>query len=70
MGTNIVPGRYKALIVLYSVNEYGDSDDYDAIYPAFTFSVHDSKNTIQIKWNMRNWGGIYFGKLDKEDNIR
>ena len=60
---SLVPGMYNVLLVIYRVNEHGEYYDYDAIYPAFAFSIIDNNNTIKIDWDYRNWGRINFGTL-------
>ncbi len=52
----LVPGKYKALLVLYEVNQFGIYYDLDAIYPAFTFEVVDTQNALPIDWNKNHWG--------------
>ena len=61
-------GKYKVLFVLYGMNEFGTYEDYDAIWPAFTFEIEDS-NTIN--WNANMWGHIQFPDIkiiDISDN--
>ncbi|MGE9882933.1 polysaccharide ABC transporter ATP-binding protein [Blautia obeum] len=56
----LAPGRYKALIVLYEVNQFGSYNDLDAVWPGFIFDVVDSDNSIPIIWNNRHWGNVVF----------
>lgn len=50
-------GKYKCLFVLYGMNEFGTYEDYDAVWPAFSFEIEDSN---QINWNANMWGHIQF----------
>lgn len=65
--TGLVPGHYLALLVIYEVNQWGTYDDLDAIYPAFFFSLEDSKNQMAINWNPLHWGKIRFKPLEVEE---
>lgn len=62
-----IPGKYKVLLVIYEVNEYGIYYDLDAIFPTFIFEVVDRDGKLDIKWNKSAWGKICFGKLKCED---
>ena len=53
-------GKYKALIVIYEMNQYGTYDDYDAIWPAFVFQIDDK---IEIDWNVNMWGHLNFADV-------
>jgi len=59
----LVTGKYKALIVLYEVNEFGTYDDLDAVFPAFTFEVVNTENKIKINWNHSHWGLVNFEQI-------
>lgn len=50
-------GKYKCLFVIYGMNEYGTYEDYDAVWPAFTFEIEDNN---LIRWNEKMWGHIQF----------
>jgi hypothetical protein len=54
-------GKYKALFVIYGMNEYGTYFDYDAIYPTFIFEIEDNN---QINWNSNHWGHIRFKDIE------
>lgn len=56
--TGLVPGKYKSLIVLYMVNEFGAYEDLDAIYPTMLFEIVDNNNHLAINWSDLNWGRI------------
>ena len=54
----LIPGKYKALIVIYGVNTYGGYEDYDAVYPTAVFEITDTHNQLGIVWSEYNWGKI------------
>lgn len=59
----LVTGKYKALLVLYEVNEFGTYDDLDAVFPAFTFEVVNTENRLKIAWNHGHWGLVIFEQI-------
>ncbi len=60
----IVPGKYVALLVIYTVNDMGTYYDIDAVFPAFNFSIVDSENAVNISWDFRHWGRIKFDDIE------
>lgn len=60
-------GRYKCLLVLYGMNEFGTYEDYDAVWPAFSFDLEDD---LQINWNTRMWGHIRFPDVELLEDSR
>jgi lipopolysaccharide transport system ATP-binding protein len=50
-------GKYKCLFVLFGMNEFGTYEDYDAVWPAFSFEIEDDN---RINWNTNMWGHIQF----------
>lgn len=63
-----VNGKYKALFVLYEVNEFGVYFDLDAVWPAFVFDVDDNQKKSSISWSIQNWGRVCLGGLLEEEN--
>ena len=59
--SSLTRGRYKCLFVIYGMNEYGNYEDYDAIFPAFYFELEDD---IKLNWNTRMWGHIRFPDIE------
>lgn len=53
---SLAPGNYKTLLVSYVINEFGNYDDYDAIWPAITFKKIAEENSIENNWNHHGWG--------------
>jgi len=54
---NLTRGKYKMNIVLFQIDEYGNSFDEDLILPAFIFNLEDDE---KIVWNQSSWGHICF----------
>ena len=63
----LVPGKYKIMLVLYKVNQFGAYEDVDALWPAFVFEIVDDKNELKINWRNNAWGRVYFGELSRID---
>lgn len=60
----LVEGKYKVLLVLYEVNEFGTYDDLDAVMPGFVFEVVDFNNQIKLDWNHRTWGRVNYEEME------
>ena len=55
----IVPGQYKADIIAFSKNDFGDEQLIDGVYPGFKFEIDDTiTSSNEIIWNHRFWGNI------------
>ncbi len=54
---NVVRGKYKMNLVLFQIDEFGNSFDEDLLLPAFYFVRDDDK---VIVWNQNTWGHICF----------
>lgn len=63
--THLVAGKYTVLLVIYEIDENGNYNDLDAINPTFSFSVTDEHHKVPIRWNNRDWGHVYMGKLEE-----
>ena len=50
-------GKYRADLVLYEIDEWGNSFDLELLLPAFRFEVHESADIV---WNTSSWGHIRF----------
>ena len=57
-------GKYICLFVLHGENGYGNYEDYDAVYPAFSFEIEDE---MTINWNTNHWGNIRFPDICLEE---
>ena len=57
---NLTRGKYKMNIVLFQIDEYGNSFDEDLILPAFSFNLEDD---AKIVWNQSSWGHIRFADV-------
>lgn len=56
----LASGQYKVCAVLYEMNEFGAYEDYDAVWPFFTFEIVEE--TV-LNWDKKNWGHIQFPEL-------
>ena len=54
---HVVPGKYRMDMVLYEMNEFGDSFDMDLIVPVFLFEIQKESDIV---WNQQSWGHIRF----------
>lgn len=63
----LTSGQYKVCAVLYEMNEFGAYEDYDAVWPLFTFEITD--NDTILNWNKNMWGHIRFPDI-KVDSIK
>jgi len=59
-------GQYKVCAVLYTKNDFGGYEDYDAIWPFFTFEILED---IRLNWNVNQWGHIQFPELEISEII-
>ena len=50
-------GKYRVDMVLFEVDEVGNSYDQELLLPAFFFEVRDDEDIV---WNNTNWGHIRF----------
>lgn len=66
----LVPGKYKALLVIYEKNLLGSYDDLDAVWPAFVFEIIDMKAAMKLKWNNSHWGRTLIGELSINSNCK
>ena len=57
----LVPGKYKMGLVLFEMDDFGNSYDVDLILPAFLFEVQGDSNIV---WNQQSWGHIRFRQAD------
>ena len=55
---NIVQGKYRVNIVLFQLDEYGNSFDEELMHPAFFFGIEEDE---KIVWNQNAWGHVKFG---------
>ena len=52
-------GKYNLDIVLFEMDEFGNSYDQDLILPAFRFEIQGRSDIV---WNHQNWGHIRFAE--------
>lgn len=63
--SNLVSGRYKGVLLLYSKNNLSGCRDLDASYPGISFEIlKNFSDNNYIKWNLKNWGKIRMPDLE------
>lgn len=60
---NLTRGKYRVDLVLFEMDEFGNSFDQDLVAPAFMFSVEKDG---EIVWNTSNWGHVRFPDINVE----
>ena len=60
---NIMRGKYKMNLVLYQIDDDGNSFDEELLLPAFVFDLEDDE---KIVWNQSAWGHIRFTTVTQE----
>lgn len=63
--SQLAPGDYKTLFVLYDVDDNGVYDDFDAIWPGITFKKIPKDNKIEKYWNHGGWGHVVFKEIEE-----
>lgn len=53
-------GQYKVCAVLYEMSDFGAYEDYDAVWPFFTFEI--TEDTV-LNWSQKLWGHVQFPVL-------
>jgi len=53
----LTAGKYRMDMVLFQIDEFGNSFDEELLLPAFFFEVEDAGDIV---WNPSNWGHIRF----------
>lgn len=55
--TFLTQGKYSVRMVLFEIDEFGNSFDQDLLSPAFVFQIEDEE---KIVWNTNKWGHVKF----------
>ncbi len=56
---HVAPGRYKADIIAYIFNEYGQEYYLDGVYPGLVFEISDEINEDnKLNWLHKYWGHV------------
>lgn len=55
--TGLTVGKYKVSMVLFEMDEFGNSHDLDLLLPAFRFEINGDDGIV---WNHQAWGHIKF----------
>ena len=59
----LVSGKYRVNIVLFELDEFGNSFDMELMLPAFVFSIQDNQDNEDIVWNQSAWGHVRFSNV-------
>ena len=62
--TYLTRGQYKVCAVLYEMSDFGAYEDYDAVWPFFTFEI--TEDTV-LNWSQKLWGHVQFPILDMQE---
>jgi hypothetical protein len=54
---NLTNGKYRVDLVLFEIDDIGNSYDEELLLPAFFFEVQVKEDIV---WNASNWGHIRF----------
>lgn len=65
----LAPGSYYSKIVLFEVNQFGNTKNIDVVDKAFSFDVVQNEENNKVAWRSRYWGYISFPEIiaDVED---
>ena len=63
---NLTRGKYKVTLVLFKLNEFGTSDDYDLLESAMNFEI--DTDGLNIVWNQNSWGHVHLPELTVGNN--
>lgn len=55
--TGLANGKYRVDLVLFDMDDFGNSFDQELLLPAFYFEVNGETDVV---WNQNNWGHIRF----------
>lgn len=67
---NLAPGKYIGRIVMYSVNEFGTTQDHDVIDNAFSFEITSGADEVNnINWQHKYWGHISFPEIKVREKV-
>ena len=58
---HLTRGKYKVDMVLFEMDDFGNSFDLDLIVPAFIFAIEEDG---EIVWNTNNWGHVRFRDIE------
>jgi lipopolysaccharide transport system ATP-binding protein len=61
--SHLAPGFYSLRIALYSTNEFGGEELYDAVDRAVPFVIEDTGRASNMAWNHSKWGHVSMGDI-------
>ena len=57
---HLVPGKYRADLVAYLYNEFGNEENLNGVYPGFAFEIIETINKQnELIWLPQYWGSIH-----------
>lgn len=63
--SQLAPGKYTVIFVLYQVNKFGTYSDIDRVEHGLNFEIIDEYTDENIEWTHRWWGHIMLPKLER-----
>ncbi|WP_195515208.1 ABC transporter ATP-binding protein [Paraclostridium bifermentans] len=63
--SQLAPGKYTVIFVLYQVNKFGTYSDIDRVEHGLNFEIIEDDNNEKIEWTHRWWGHVVLPKLEK-----
>lgn len=63
--SQLAPGKYTVIFVLYQVNKFGTYSDIDRVEHGLNFEIVEDDNNEKIEWTHRWWGHVILPKLEK-----
>ena len=65
--SNLTPGQYNIMFVLYKIGEFGTDGNVDVIRDVYSFSVvADLGYNHNVPWNNQWWGHVSNGYLREQ----
>ncbi|MGN0776118.1 MAG: polysaccharide ABC transporter ATP-binding protein [Candidatus Ventricola sp.] len=59
--SNLTVGKYEVSMVIFAIDEFKVSHDFELLLPAFHFEIIENS---EICWNQQSWGHIRFPEAD------
>ena len=58
---NLTAGKYQMSMVLFAIDEFSVSHDFELLLPAFRFEIKENQG---MKWNQQAWGHVKFSDVN------
>jgi len=67
--SRLAPGRYSLSLVIYEVNEFGNSNNLDGLSDVLFFEVVTVPGfNNNMEWKSQYWGNVYSDQLHIQKN--